>query len=381
MDPNVSRRSLLGASLGASLGLARIPAPFREEGVQRQSPDGVFSVKDFGAKGDGATDDAGAFQTAIDTAAKVGGLVVVPFSPANYIIGSPLTLAPNVSIQGGGGQSPTLRLASGVPVMFTWVGNAEASHLHASILNLTLESGASGSGTAIHVRNFNGLYVRHVSINHFNMGVVSNWGIGLNLYACSFVHLKRGLNVGGSGAPGGLRPGLPNDPFMDTVVVDGCGFAQNELDINDMGSSKSLGGIIIRDCSLFEAWATPVTAKRFYIRIANRKGVTISGNWFESGLPSRTCIYLGNVDHDGNQTKMCHGAAIFGNMVLQTAKTGTIGVDLAACDGAAVFGNCFEFAPGNHPVRLAGTAGPESVGQNAFLTYPDQPEYANPVGR
>ena len=49
-----------------------------------------FNVIDFGAKGDGVTDDTAAFQTAIDAVAERGaGKIVVPYSPKGYRIASP----------------------------------------------------------------------------------------------------------------------------------------------------------------------------------------------------------------------------------------------------------------------------------------------------
>ena len=51
---------------------------------------GAFDVKDFGAKGDGVTDDTSAFQAAIDAvAAQGGGKIVVPYSPKGYRIAGP----------------------------------------------------------------------------------------------------------------------------------------------------------------------------------------------------------------------------------------------------------------------------------------------------
>ncbi len=46
----------------------------------------AYSVKDFGAKGDGATKDTAAVQKALDACARTGGRVTVP--PGTYLIGS-----------------------------------------------------------------------------------------------------------------------------------------------------------------------------------------------------------------------------------------------------------------------------------------------------
>ena len=183
------------------------------------------------------------------------------------------------------------------------------------------------------------------------------------------------------GGGAGLRgAGRQNDPVLDTVVVTGCTFAQNELDIHDLGSTRSLGGILIEACSFFEAYSKPVQTKRLYVRLANRKGIVIDGNWFEGGQSSRTFILLADADEEGARTGPCSGATIFGNDFLQTGPSDTVGADVAACEAAVIFGNCFEFSAGNSPIRLHDSGGRSTVGHNAYLTYPDRSDYASPVG-
>lgn len=383
MSSLLTRRSLIENSVAASIGTLRwgLPSANRDRWLARdQVPMDSFNVKEFGAKGDGSTDDARAFQAAITAAGRVNGVVAVPASAAKYLLGSSITLAPNTRIEGAGGQGPTLRLGGATETMFTFVGTSEAEGLNVTLAHLTLESGSTGKGVAVRVRNFSGLFLRHVSINHFNLGLWADWGIGVHLYGCGLVRNTRAIQVGGVGGPGGIRRGdRQADPFLDTVVIDACAFAQNGLDINDMGSNRSLGGTVVRDSSFFEAYTNPVPGKYLYIRLANRKGITLCGNWFEGGQRSRTFIYVGNYDHDGNLTGICYGAAIFGNDLLQTGQTGTVGVDLARCEAATVFGNCLEFAAGNSPIRLADTIGRNTVGHNSYVTYPDRSGYADPI--
>ena len=59
----------------------------------------VFSVRDFGAKGDGKTDDTVAFQKALDAAGKAGG-GIVSAPRGNYLFAGHLIVPPAVTLKG-----------------------------------------------------------------------------------------------------------------------------------------------------------------------------------------------------------------------------------------------------------------------------------------
>jgi hypothetical protein len=70
-----------------------------------------LNVLDFGAKGDGKTDDTQAFQKALDEAGKKGGIVFVP--AGDYLIKSHLLIPPNVTLEGVAKAPPTTSLGYG----------------------------------------------------------------------------------------------------------------------------------------------------------------------------------------------------------------------------------------------------------------------------
>jgi hypothetical protein len=85
----VKIQKILCTLIGLSLLAATSAAP---------SPD-TYSVRDFGAKGDGKTDDAAAFQKALDTAGQAGGGVV--YAPrGNYFFAGHLNVPNAVTLKG-----------------------------------------------------------------------------------------------------------------------------------------------------------------------------------------------------------------------------------------------------------------------------------------
>jgi len=80
------------------------------------------NVRDFGALGDGATDDAAAFLAAITAAQTRSSSVYVPASPTSYLLGSSLDLD-GVALYGDGpGSMLELAIASGFALQLTGSG-------------------------------------------------------------------------------------------------------------------------------------------------------------------------------------------------------------------------------------------------------------------
>ena len=87
---------------------------------------GNFYVWEYGAKGDGVTDDAPAIQRALDAAAVTGGIVV--FKPAVYAIGSPLTLNSRGVTMQGAGKNTFASVSFGTVIK--WIGDTSSNWIN-----------------------------------------------------------------------------------------------------------------------------------------------------------------------------------------------------------------------------------------------------------
>ncbi len=90
-----------GAIWGSGTPFARVlgaEAPARPTPEIPMSTPGFWSVRDFGARGDGVADDTAAFQRALDAAGKTGGIVQAP--AGRYLFRGTLKVPSSVTLEG-----------------------------------------------------------------------------------------------------------------------------------------------------------------------------------------------------------------------------------------------------------------------------------------
>ena len=165
-------------------------------------PTSSYNVLDFGARGDNATDDTTAIQTAI-TAASVAGGGIVYFPPGIYIT-TGLTLASFVHLWGAGMGVSEIRLMA---ASNTDVINGGATNL--SYINVTNQTSGNGNvgglvNWGLHNLTVNGTKGTQTSGTSYCLNI---YGYGFTLENCAFKNgFSGGVQLdwnGGGGSPAG----------------------------------------------------------------------------------------------------------------------------------------------------------------------------------
>ena len=158
----------------------------------------TISVKDFGATGDGTTDDTAAINAAI-TYANSQAVVVNPISPTSlvtvifpsgkYVVSSTISLSNNTSYCNLEGQGAAELYFTGTGTCLSIGNNTSYGILGTTIKNLKLQKAGAKAGTGLVVQlagysNYEGL-----SIDGFNIGVLNQGSIN-----CTYDFKQRGIS-------------------------------------------------------------------------------------------------------------------------------------------------------------------------------------------
>jgi hypothetical protein len=155
--------SLARLAVGAR-GQVLVPDPSMAAGVKwafLSALGHAFNVRDYGAVGNGVTDDAAAIQAASAAAAAVSGTVFFP--PGTYLSGSTLTIASDsVRWQGSGYQITTIKGPDGSIVLD--VGNGTSQNHYIALADLTLTRQTAGGAITVRLRKQDQVRIDNCSI-------------------------------------------------------------------------------------------------------------------------------------------------------------------------------------------------------------------------
>ncbi len=144
----------------------------------------AISVKWFGAKGDGVTDDTAACQSAFDAAPALGNAVRFPASKGVYLLSSALAAPVGLNIEGDGTTASIIYQSSATEDGITYANAPSAFFTGGSVRNIAIRAATEINPTSVGSSG-TGLSVQSANDNFILENVdVAGFGIGINLDGC-----------------------------------------------------------------------------------------------------------------------------------------------------------------------------------------------------
>jgi hypothetical protein len=187
----------------------------------------VVSVKDFGATGDGATDDTAAVQAAVNYLNGVGGGRLY-FPRGTYLTGK-ITVYSNLWLCGDGRSNTTIKLTSGAntDLIYSsgadslWGTGSSAGIQNFGLFDLTLDGNRAGNlsaGSCVALYG-EGFYFQNLSvINARDYGIRTEWGDGAPLFGMESHYVD--VKIDGAGKDGWLNNGPHDSVTFGLIVID-----------------------------------------------------------------------------------------------------------------------------------------------------------------
>lgn len=306
----------------------------------------MVNVKDYGAKGDGVTDDSANIQAAINDVRSAGGGSVF-FPAGSYRISTTLKIYKGVNMFGANTDAVRLLNQTG-DACIQFLGQQENDRLFVTIDNLTITSSTKSTNIGIRIRNAGGFTLNNVNITNQKLGF---WVAGSNAVTvnrCDINECTTGILVGSDSTSIGVV-------YVDGFTLSNSNLGGNIIHIIDTGS-HSLGSRFYVG-NAFYCYA-PTTVG---IWMGGTKGVVISGNWFEMG-DGTVAIRLDYKDPDGVVINTPFGTEITGNSF---GSRGDIFIDIREAAGTVIEGNTFSGAA-QYCIKVRTGAGRNQIGANMY---------------
>jgi parallel beta-helix repeat protein len=281
-----------------------LTADSRTETGLRWADATVINVKDFGATGDGNTDDSVAIQSAVSYASTAKG--TLHFPAGTYRIDTTISVPGNLRITGDGNMSHLTRTTTGNIFSITGTSETPVSNVHISNLRFSGPSTQANSivGNGIYMDYASHITIKHCLFQGFGLTDSNDGGIsGIRSSYVSVLGNSFRLNTNGVcfGTPGG------------TIGIDHSLIAHN-IALNNWED-----GIHTQQCS-FLVIDSNITGKNGQVNdgagidILRDTNDTISGNLcFENG---------GNGIEIGSGASADSGHTIGGNSCYQNGGNG-----------------------------------------------------------
>jgi hypothetical protein len=256
------------------------------------------NVKDFGATGDGATDDTVAIKAAIAYAGIIKGVVYFP--DGNYKISSTLALPSNVSVIGRSRESVTITKTTS-----------------ATVTVLVTASALSGGYTGTLPTDMNAVICLGDSSSSRWSGVIT----GVTLYGAKTTTENHAVEFGI------VNAGVVSDAKIEDVYIYDCkyGLILPVIFASQVGNNRftaCLGGIFINNGTSCVIATNYSNSCRDY------------GHWYRdlkySVIEANACDYTNRNDYYPDRTRVCYGYVfqnLLGVTVTGNGQEGTLGIN------------------------------------------------------
>ena len=298
---NLGRRSVLKACV-------KVLAMFVMLLPSTLSAQATYNVKNYGALGDGATDDTRAVQAAINAAhAASSGIVYFPATGACYMVRG-LTFYANLTYSGENQGVCIKSISSSATLVST---PASAAFSNVTISNLTFNGNASSftGYDCLELRGPTNVVIDHVTATRCGEdGVyVTGWGTGSNPAGQGNGLLITNLTSSSNGRNGmsiisGMNITVRNSVFeQHTISAPFSG-----VDIEPNSATQSVGNITFENCTFlgnayngFNVWEAHANRPNFNLRLINN---TFQGNGRDGAYIAASGYVLGGIYVSGNMS-------------------------------------------------------------------------------
>lgn len=316
----------------------------------------VFNVLDYGAKGDGATDDVTAINLAITKAnAAGGGIVYFPVPATTYKIGSTIVMKANVRLQGSSRKASTITYA-GTGDGIAFVGTVNVQTLaNTAVRDLTIICTNAGNVAGGGYTDLGGTFVEltNVHIRGFGYGIIFDQTELADVDLCNIELQQTGAIW--------LCNGSDHTPSANTAFTNRISVKRTQINegtgaygiIDDGGYAHVYRSNNFNGCLLC-------------IRAAAVLDLVVDGaNYFESAGADALIQLEATTRKTGTSVGNVHGVSVVGNMMNQTNSQPCVLVQVTAVNSLSIRDNYLQ----TNGVALSGltnASGYISVGPNAY---------------
>lgn len=306
----------------------------------------TVSVKDFGAVGDGVTNDTAAIQAALTYANSLSSGTAVFVPKGTYICSSQLTIYPKTILFGDGKNSSVLQFThTGIGIKSTSpLNSSTAVYIGLRDIKLSNTSGASTDGGYVDVGG-SFVDVDNVGVTGFKHSIIFDQTEVATVTKCTLI----------AGVGSGSCIWLANGNYTvgaNTNYTNRITITANQLNAVSTAAANILddGGVnhSIRDNNM--------NAGLIGVRASGVANLVISGN--ESEVHGTCDIYLADTRSDGTYVGPCGAPDISGNQLLSALCAGN--VIIQNCIGGNISSNYF--GQSSAGISLTGGAANKAAG-------------------